>query len=253
MKYLYSLFILFPLFSFAQLHVTVGAQKGMEWENHYSNEEGVFTAQNFLTPTLKSEFWTDHYSAGVRFLDRKIWYAASLTYLYSSYHISTRHYDYENSKYYTIWSDYNLDLKYAYLGLDLRVEGVLNDVDSKFQYILGNRLAIDFNVLTSKKNQTRTSYTSFVGVDEDVVYGPFEDGENMAEMIVPAKVFVAFGPTFTFRLNLKSIVIDLPFGIGFRMMDRASFNVDSTDFTDAEIGFYFNYGIRLGYKINKKE
>lgn len=253
MKYLYSLFILFPLFSFAQLHVTVGAQKGMEWENHYSNEEGVFTAKNFLTPTLKSEFWTDHYSAGVRFLDRKIWYAASLTYLYSSYHISTRHYEDGHGKYYTKWSDYNLDLKYAYLGLDLRVEGVLNDVDSKFQYLLGSRLAVDFNVLTSKKNQTRTSYTSYVGVDEDVVYGPFEYGENMTEMIVPAKVFVAFGPTFTFRLNLESIVIDLPIGVGLNFMKRAEVSSDfGGEYSGHGIG-YFNYGIRLGYKINNKE
>lgn len=253
MKHLYSLFILFPLFSFAQLHVIVGAQKGMEWEHHYSNEEGVFTAKNLLTPTLKSEFWTDHYSAGVSFLDQKVWYSFSLSYLYNSYNISSRHYEDGNGKYYTKWSDYSLDLKYAYLGVGFRVEGVLNCSNKTFNVLVGGNLFLDFNVMSSMSNQTRTSFKKYVNSDEPIVVGPYSDSENMEGMVDQAGVFSSLGPVVTFRLNLKSIFIDVPIGVGLKFMKRAEISPDfGGEYSGHGIG-YFNYGIRLGYKINSKD
>ena len=220
MKYLYSLFILFPLFSFAQWQVSVGAQKGMEWEGGYDKIDNLFSAKNLLTPTFNSEYWTDHYSAGVSFLDHRLWYSVSLSYLYSSYHVYSRNHEDGYGKYYSKWSDYNLDLEYAYLGLGFRIEGVLNDGNDKFQCMLGGRLDLDFNVMSSTTNETRTSFTKYVNSDNLNVVGPYDDSENMEGMVDQAGVFSSLGPVITFRLNLKSIFIDIPIGVGVKFTKR---------------------------------
>ena len=248
MKHLYSLFVLFPLFSLAQWQVSVGAQKGLEWHRSFSEVDGLFSIGNLVTPSYNSQYWSDHYMLNCAYSGKKNLIELSLSYLQKSHHLTTRSRSDSFDKDHTEWFEYDADVKYSYVGLGISLNKEFRK--NNFSFLVGGKLFCDVKISNASSNQVKRWYNQGPNSNSPVVVN-LNSGADF-NMLSPYSLVVNLGPSFSFKYYFKSVFLELPVGVGVVLGDRLPIAGNLLESTQSNPYYYFNYGIRLGYIFNKK-
>ena len=237
MKHLYSLFILFPLFSFAQWQVSAGAAR--EFEHLFSGESGELIGntywKNAATLSVGYEYDRMLFSARFSYLDNDLSREAKVPFGYIS-------------KYYSITDYYSADLSYSYVGFGLNAQRVIEQ--KNFSFLIGGGVKFDINTSDNESNHLHRrvkTWSSTGNVFLDV------SNNDAFDMYIVAPYTISTGIALSLRYKVKNLLIEVPFNIGVQPFNRIQLREDYLYHSAQNSLFpYFNFGIRLGYIFNKK-
>ena len=248
MKHLYSLFILFPLFSFAQWQVSAGA----DWE--FEKLSPGLIKNHAQDSSVERAYWSTHYALSGAYQYQKILFSGEVSYSENSMHVSSSKADDYVSKNYSVRNYYSADVTYSFVGVKLKTQVVLGK--KNFNVLFGANVKLDFNTRKEESNHYHrevTHHGNYWGNS-----GPGEPTEVISndrfDMFTVLRVVPSTGISISLRYKLKQVFIEAPASLGIQPFHRV--NVNSTFVSDDVRGrnpFYYNFGLRLGYIFKKKE
>lgn len=235
MKHLYSLFVLFPLFSFAQWQVSAGATR--EFEQLFSGESDEL---------IQSSYWKNAATLSVGYEYSQVLFSVRFSYLDNSFSREASVPRGYSSKYYSTTDHYRAKLSYSYAGGGLIAQRVIEQ--KNFCFLIGGGVKFDYNTSFRESDhvtRTKTTWFNSGSVSESFNYDEFD-------MYIVAPYTISTVMALSLRYKIKNLLIEVPFNIGVQPFNRIQLHSDYLYHSARNSLFpYFNFGLRLGYFFNK--
>lgn len=236
MKHLLILFIFLPLLSFSQWQVSAGATREFELLFYGEHDE-----------LIQSSLWKNAASLSVGYEYDRILFSVRFSYLDNDFSREASVPRGYISKYYSTTDYYSAKISYAYAGVGLIAQRVIEL--KNFGFLIGGGIKFDYNTSFRESDhvtRTKTTWSNSGNVSESFNYDEFD-------MYIVAPYTISTGIALSLRYKVKNLLIEVPFNIGVQPFNRIQLREDYLYHSAQNSLFpYFYFGLRLGYVFNKK-